>query len=68
MKNCNLQFTMFPGLQVNKTYVGIAQNYKCKFTSLQVCEFKKIKSQITNHTLQSYKFTHYNITFFILKF
>jgi hypothetical protein len=36
MKNCNLHFTMFPSLQVNKTHAGIAQNYKCKFASLQV--------------------------------
>ncbi len=61
-ENCNLHFTMFPSLQVNKTYASIVQNYK-----LQVYNFvnkKKIKIKIINHTLQSYKFTHYNITIF----
>jgi len=33
-ENCNLHFTMFRSLQVNKTYASIVQNYK-----LQVYNF-----------------------------
>jgi hypothetical protein len=44
-ENCNLHFTMFPSLQLNKTHAGIVQNYK-----LQVYKFasKKININI-NH-------------------
>ncbi len=69
MKNFNLQLTMFPSLQVNKTHASLAQNYKLqvyKFASNKINKNKNHKSYITK--LQIYTLQYYNLFLNFLKF
>jgi hypothetical protein len=64
MKNFNLQLTMFPSLQVNKTHASLAHNYKLqvyKFASNKINKNKNHKSYITK--LQIYTLQYYNLFF-----
>ncbi len=67
-ENCNLHFTMFPSLQINKTHACIVQNYKLqvyKFASKQINININHKSYITilQFLKKSFKVLEiYNIT------